>query len=256
MSNRLPWIALAFGAYLAFLLSQFPAATAIRWFAPSALRAAGVSGTIWSGGAALASVPGLPLRDLEWELGRLPLVIGRLSGRVSARLADGFIDSEFAAPIWAVSSGSIALRQTRFSTSLSTLRGLLPISGITGQASATFERIAISDGWPRNAVGSLRLSDLQVEPFAGAGTSMIRLGEYEVTFQETNSPTVAAAFRDTGGPLEVVGTLSLSPNREYVLEGSLTPRANAQRELVQGLSIMLPEPDENGRRSFSFPGSL
>jgi hypothetical protein len=48
----------------------------------------------------------------------------------------------------------------------------------------------------------------------------------------------------------------LSRNLEYVLEGMVRERPDAQRGLSEGLAIMLPEPDENGWRPIDFPGSL
>lgn len=256
MKLRPLWLALGLGAFLAFFLNSFPAATVLRWFAPADLRLAGVEGTVWSGQAALASVPGLPLRDVRWNVRGWTLLVGRLSGRVGARLADGFVDTEFSLPIFSAGSGSVTASQTRISTSLPTLRNVLPVSGALGQTSVNLDELVLEEGWPRRIVGTLRISGLQVEPFAGAGDTMIRLGDYEVTFAESPSPDIMAAIRDTGGPLELNGTLTLTPNREYLVEGSLATRPEAQRELIQGISIMLPEPDASGRRSFSFPGSL
>lgn len=252
MQNRLAWVALAVGAYLAFMVARFPAATALRWLAPPEFAASGVSGTIWSGNATLASMPGLPMRELRWHIRGLSLLAGRLAGEFSARLADGFLDSQFSNSI-----GAVRLRQLRTSTSLTTLASALPmIRGTRGQLSLTLDDLVLVDGWPTSIVGLIRVSELEVEPFVGAGNQMIALGDYEVSFPETESPVLQATVRDTSGPLELNGTLSLYPNREYQMEGWLIPRADAQRELVQGLAIMLPEPDANGRRNFSFPGSL
>ncbi len=251
MQSRLPWIALAIGAYLAFLITQFPAATAIRWFAPPDFSASGISGTVWRGTAELASVPGLPMRDLRWSLRSLPLLMLRLAGQFSTRLSDGFVESEFSNTI-----GTTRLRQLRSSTSIATLEGLLPVSGTRGQISIDLESLILADQWPTDIVGTIRLSQLEVEPFAGAGNRMIALGNYELQFAESNDPVIHAAIRDLSGPLDLTGTLSLYPNREYELAGTLATRAEAQRELVQGLSIMLAEPGPDGRREFSFPGSL
>jgi general secretion pathway protein N len=251
MSTRLPWLALAAGAYLAFSFSQFPAATAIRWFAPEQFRASGISGTIWQGSAALASLPGIPMRDLRWSISGPSLLIGRLSGDLSARLSSGFVETGFSA-----SFGSASLREMRVGTSLVTFAGLLPLRGTRGQVAVDLGRLTIVDGWPSEAVGSVRISSLEVEPFAGAGNQMIRLGDYEASFNDESAPIISAEIRDTGGPLELNGTLQLFPNREYDLSGQLRPRADAQPELVQGLSIMLPPPDANGFRNFSWPGSL
>jgi general secretion pathway protein N len=256
MTQRWPWIAVAVGAYLAFVVSQFPAAAALRWLAPPEFRAAGLQGTVWSGSAALASVPGLPMRELRWTLGRWPILTGRLSGHISARLADGFVDSAFSASLWGVGSGSVTLRNAQLSTSFAALRDVLPVRGARGLLSLDFDEIVLENTWPIGATGSLRISELEVEPFAGAGNTMIELGAYDIDFTGADADAVTAVLADAGGPLEVAGTLRLSRDRAYDLEGYVRARPGAQRELVQGLSIMLPEPDASGRRPFSFPGSL
>ncbi len=251
MQNRLAWVALAVGAYVAFLVSQFPAATALRWFAPPQFIASGVTGTIWSGGAQLASLPGLPLRDLRWNISGARLFLLTLSGQFSARLSDGFLQSGFAR-----SFGGTRLDDLQLSTSIETVAGVLPVSGVLGQMSATLDSLRMAEQWPTEVVGTIRLSRLEVEPFAGAGNRMITLGDYELVFSETQDSVVRGVVRDTSGPLELDATLALYPNREYELAGWLVARPDAQRELLQGLSIMLPEPDPDGRREFSFPGSL
>ena len=71
------WLGLAAGVYVAAALALFPAGTAYRWFAPPALNAVGIEGSVWRGRAALASINGLfkhPLTDIgiqkfmaDWE---------------------------------------------------------------------------------------------------------------------------------------------------------------------------------------------
>jgi general secretion pathway protein N len=251
MKGRLPWIALAAGAYLAFVVSLFPAATAVRWFAPPELALAGVGGTIWSGNAALASVPGLAVRDVRWSLRRLPLLIGRATGQLSARLPSGFLETGFSA-----SFGTLQLDGVRLSTNIDTLAGLLPLSGASGLVSATFDKLVLTDGWPTVLQGQVRVSDLLVEPLIGAEQGPLPLGAHEVQFEMGDGDTVRGVIHDLGGPLEINGTLTLTPAREYVLEGKLLTRPDAAPMLVQSIQIMTSDPDASGRRTFTFTGSL
>jgi hypothetical protein len=251
MRGRLPWIALAGGAYLAFVVSAFPAATALRWFAPDTLGVAGVSGTIWSGSASLASVAGLALRDVRWNIRRLPLLTGRVAGELEARLPNGFLATEFA-----VSPAAVRLSDTRLSTNIDTLAAVLPVSGATGLVSATFDTLVLSDGWPTELRGQARVSELLVEPLLGPGEGLLSLGSHEIVFEPAGEGSLRGVIRDLGGPLEVNGTLSLDPSRAYVLEGQLLARANAAPMLIQGIDLMTSEPDASGRRTFTFTGSL
>ena len=252
MPNRLAWLALGCGAFLAFALSLFPAATAYRWFAPDSFRLAGIEGTVWSGQAALGSVPGLPMRNLRWNLNALPLVLGRVSGRFEARLSDGFINGEAS-----VSPTVVRLSNLQAATSLPALAGLFPLEDTLGLASLSLERLELQRGWARNIVGNLRINQLEVAPlFATEGTNLISLGDYEVTFIDSSGQGVSARLRDTGGPLEVSGRLELGLDRAYILEGLIRARPDASDELVQGIEFMTGEPDAEGRREFSLTGSL
>lgn len=252
MQNRLAWLALGLGAYLAFVISLFPAATAYRWFAPPALRLAGITGTIWRGGAALGSVPGLPLSDLRWDLDIWPLFVGRLAGEFEARLADGFVNGRVSA-----SSSRLDFTDLQASTTLLTLRGLLPLNDTQGLISVSLSRLELREGWPVSAIGILRIGQLEVAPLIPTGgPELIALGNYEARFVDNDGQGIRAELGDTGGPLEASGVLSLGLDRTYALEGAVRARVDAPEMLTQGLAIMTGEPDAEGRRPFTLTGSL
>lgn len=249
--NRWSWVALGVGAYLAFALVSLPAGTVYRWFAPDNVQLAGIQGTLWSGRAAAGSFGNFVVQDLRWNVHPLPLLVLRLSADVETRLADGFVNTSVSA-----GPGGVTLSNLRASLSLPALRGVLPIGGTRGLASADFRELTLTDGWPTAAVGELRLAELETPPLVpGGNRQLIELGNYLVQFQESANG-VSAAFNDTGGPLEVSGTLTLEPNRAYTLQGFVKPRPSAAEALVQGLEIMTGEPDESGRRSLTLTGSL
>ena len=252
MPNRYAWLALGIGAYLAFALSLLPAGTAYRLFAPPELRLAGVDGTVWSGRAALGSAAGLALHDISWNLAVLPLFTARAAGHVQARLSDGFVDADVSA-----SPSRVVLRNVRASTSVAALSPLVPLDGVRGLLSLELARVELRDAWPVAIVGRGRIGELAVPPLlAGEHAELIPLGSYELTFNETDGAGLEASFRDTSGPLEVAGTLSLDPQRRYRLEGVAAARPNATRELVQGLQLMTGEPRGDGKSPFELSGSL
>lgn len=253
MPNRYAWIALGVGAYLAFALSLLPAAAAYRMVAPEALRLSGIEGTVWSGSAALGSAGGFPLHDVEWNLDAWPLLIGRASGRLSARLSDGFLQSDVTA-----SGNRVVLEDLQSSSSVATLRAFVPLEGVEGLISVSMERLELEDEWPVQAVGVARIAELAAPPLmpTGGSSEPIPLGNYEITFVESDAPGIAATVRDTGGPLAVNGRLTLDPERNYALEGGVAPREDAPQELVQALQFMTGEPGADGMRPFSLTGSL
>lgn len=263
MRRYLPFIALGFGAYLAFLISTFPAETALRWFAPENVRTSNVSGTIWSGSAQLASIEDFAMRDLRWDIDALPLLLARLGGAAQARMSNGFADTRFS-----VSGNEVRLTELQLSTSVATLSSMLPVSGASGAVSAQFAELQLDrvfteiDSrqvemlWPVSAIGTIRISDLIVEPYAGLGDELIPLGSYELDFTQSSESVTQAQIRDLGGPLEFNGTLSMTPAREYALEGQILTRSDAARSLEQGLNFMAGEPGPDGRRTLSLSGSL
>jgi general secretion pathway protein N len=252
MPSRASWIALGVGAYVAFAAAQFPATLASRWFLPDDIRLAGVSGTVWSGSAQLGAVGGVPISELRWTLNATPLLLGRIHASLESRLADGFLNTDAE-----VSTQRIRLRELRAGASLQSLRDVLPVYGAEGQTSVMLERMDIEDGWPVALIGEIRIAALRVAPlFATAGVDMIELGDYRAIFVEQAQPGLLATLADDGGPLELMGRFTLSPDRAYVLDGLVRARANASPMLEQGLSIMTSEPNESGQRSITLTGTL
>jgi hypothetical protein len=253
VSNKWSWLALGAGAYVAFLLSSFPAGTAYRWFAPQGLQLVGIQGTVWSGRAEVGSAFGLGLQDVRWRIDALPLLIGRLSGRLDARLADGFVGTDFAAGM-----RRVRLEELRASVALPTLRALLPVQGMEGMANVSLASLQLEDGWPTSALGELKLGQLQVAPLVPMGQpGLIALGDYDVRFTAAEDEIIAAELKDTGsGPLEVSGNLRLDRERRYALDALIMPRPGAPGPLVDGLNLMAEEPDATGRRRLTLTGSL
>ena len=250
--SRWSWAALGLGAYIAFTLATFPAGTALRWFAPPGAAFAGVAGTLWSGSAASCSVGGFTAEALSWRLRAGPLLLGRISADVEARIPDGFVSGSVTA-----SPSRLQLSGLRAATSLPALGNVLPVSGMRGQASVTLESLVLENGWPSAVTGELKLAALEAMPLISDGSgSLLPLGDYTVTFTPAPAGQVAARVVDNGGPLEVAGTVSLDAARNYTIDVLVEPRAGAPELLVEGLKIMTADPDAEGRRRLNLTGSL
>ena len=162
--SRWSWLALGVGAYVAFTLATFPAGTALRWFAPPGLTAAGVTGTLWSGSAASCSVEGFTAESLRWRVRPLSLFLGRIAAEVEARNPDGFVQGVVTA-----SPSSVRLSDLRGGTSLPALVNVLPLKGMRGQASVALEELVLENGWPARIVGQLKLTGLETMPLISDG---------------------------------------------------------------------------------------
>jgi general secretion pathway protein N len=250
--SRWSWLALGVGAYIAFTLATFPAGVALRWFAPSNVTFAGVAGTLWSGSAATCSVEGFTVESLRWRLRPMALFLGRLSASVEARIPDGFVSGDVSA-----SPSSVRFSGLRGATSLPALAGVLPLSGVRGQATVALETLVLDDGWSAVAVGEVKLGGLESLPLIPDGRgAYVPLGDYTVTLVPAAEGEIAATFVDNGGPLEVQGTAKLDASHTYTIDALVEPRANAPEMLVQGLAFMTGDPDAEGRRRLNLTGSL
>lgn len=252
MTSRTSLIALGVGAYLAFVVAEFPASVALRWFAPDALVVAGVDGTVWRGSAVYGEFNAVPFSDLEWQLHPAAFATAAVSVTAQMNIAGGPARSDI------VMRGSkLTLRDTRASVSLARLDALLPLNGVVGNLSLTLDEFELVDGWPTSATGTARLSGLAGPPlFPVAGVSILQLGNFFARLQSTGDGEIVALVNDEGGPLELTeGQASLSPDRTYRLAATIRPRADAHRVLVEGLQILSPV-NAAGQHVIADSGSL
>lgn len=245
-------LALGCGAYLAFAFLQFPASTAYRWFAPADVVLSGISGTLWSGGAVLGSVGALALRDVEWRVSPLPLLIGRVSTDARARLADGFVNASASATL-----STLRFTNLELATTLDTVARVLPLRGTRGTLSVDLDELTLRDGWPTSAAGVVRLGRLEVPPLVpGSGSSSVLLGDYELSSFEASDLRLGASLRDTGGPLEVAGTVAVDLQAPRTLNGAVPSfdgrvreRANVSDRLREPLEFLTVDVDGEGWRT-------
>jgi hypothetical protein len=252
MSSKYSLLALGIGVYLAFAIVSFPASVAHRWFSPEGVALAAVNGTLWRGRAAQGGVQGLAFSNLRWRLKPLPLVLGRLDLTAEADLATGFARSDVL-----VAGNRVELTELSASTDLQTFRELFTLGDVRGQISLTLDRLELIDGWPVSASGQARIANLAVPPLLPiGGVTRIPLGDYSLQFAPQESPGIIAFVNDDGGPLEVSGSLRLSPDRAYLIDTTIRERADAMPVLVEGIEALAEPPDAEGRRQFRLTGTL
>lgn len=245
------WLGLAAGVYVAAALALFPAATAYRWFAPPQLNAVGIEGSIWRGRAALASVRGFGVYDLEWSTSPWSLLTGRVRTRVQARQPDGFVNAEISASL-----GSIRIVDMQATTNLATIGQVIPIGDVQGLISVQLAELELEQGWPVRAVGQVRIAELQSPLLMPSGPSdLIPLGNYVVELIDSGTPEIRGRFVDQGGPVEVEGSFTLNSDRGYEFSGRVVARPDAPQEILQAMAF-LPPADDTGRRSFELTGRL
>lgn len=227
------------------LLLQFPARTAYAWFAPEALKLSGLSGTVWHGTAAEGMAGDIYLRNIRWYFRPLALFGGKLAVVVSADPATGFINSEVAV----TPTGTLLLRDLAGSLSLSSFQDSFQLKGFHGDLNLQFEEIAVRDGLPVRAVGSIGLARLRAPQLSG-----IALGDFRAEFHSDESGIIGSV-ENLSGALQVAGVIRLGPDRSYSFTGQVAATPQAP-ELIRQQLQMLGSADERGQREFRIEGQF
>lgn len=237
------WIALtAAAAFAVILVSRLPAS----WVVPRSgvLACTSPDGTLWSGSCSGLSVDRMPFGDLGWSVAPLRLLTGTLAAHVVARgPVTGSADVAYGI------GGSVSLRNvvTDFRLDPRQIPHLPP--QLRGNVHTDLALVRLEHGRIAELKGRIEAHDLSQR--TGHVTP---LGNYALTFPGGGTEPVGTLV-DLGGPLAVRGTLRLTNQPGYVLEGQVAARADAAPELVGNLEF-LGSPDTEGRRPFSIAGTF
>jgi general secretion pathway protein N len=241
--------------YLVFLVATFPATRLTSTLQTKGILVSGVSGSIWNGRAAALQVNGLTLGATEWSISSWRLLIGTLSVDIHTKRDDGYIDATARATL----SGSLTLHRLRASLPVNALSSLgLPgggTAGWSGTLQLNLDKLAFANRWPTEIRGTIEAANL-----VGPAQQPTQLGGYRITFPAPNSGATGGAIQGAlqsmdDAPLEVVGTVRLTPDRNYVIDAQVATRASAPSNMVKALQYLGP-PDAQGKRPFSFAGTL
>jgi general secretion pathway protein N len=244
MKKLWPVILLGVVAYLIFAVATLPAQLLTSRLEP-AISAAGVHGTVWNGDAQVVRTGNTHIGTVAWKLQVLPLLLGRLQGDVKVTRVDGFAQGTFKARL----SGSVEFRDLTASTPLTSLSA--GPGGWTGTVNARLARLALANGWPVQAEGTIEILDL-----TGPANRPANMGGYKITFPPGSSgDELVGALSDLGGPLNIAGNVRLKSDRSYVVEGAVAARAEAPKSVSDSLQYLGP-PDADGRRPFSIAGTF
>jgi general secretion pathway protein N len=243
--KRAGWIALLGAvAFAVILIAGLPAA----WLVPGRIGPAAcvsVDGSLWSGTCTGLTLSGAGLGNLSWELHPLRLFVGRLGAHLT--LSDGPADA--AADVELGFGQKITIAHATANTPLDPK--LIPgvPSTLSGRAQLDIALAQFDHGVLKDLKGRIEAHDLV--DTSGHRTA---LGSYVVSFPGGTSPP-AGELRDLEGPLALEGTLKLTPQPGFEVQGLVATRNNAPPELVNNVRF-LGSPDASGRRPFSLSGSF
>lgn len=217
------------------LLLHIPAQLGLSLFAPEGLAMKGVSGTIWSGRAAEASYQRTYLGEVSWRFRPLSLLMARAGFHVTSRSPNGNFDAAFARGLGGALRIDAVNGRTRLSTLSPALPPALPVGNFDASLDIDLTDVIVVEGWPHRARGMLRIVGLEMRGFQGG------LGNYEVRLYDAESgDAIAGEFNDLDGPLDIEGSLELTPDGNYSMNCSATARPDAPGGIAMAADLICP----------------
>lgn len=229
--------------YLFFLITTIPASLFVSWFnLPTNIKLSSISGSIWSGKANKFHYSNVDLGSIEWKLHPLNLLLGEISADISIVNNKQYINTELnLSP-----SGKIELEETRFLVDLSTLQPLtygMPFS-YAGKVSGYFPISYIHKNNYMGFNGKLSLSSMKL-----ISPQQQTFGDFVVDFRAEEEGLTSGQIKDTGGPLDISGQVTLNKNGLVNVSVKLTAREKSS-SLEQMISF-LGQKDASGRVQFN-----
>jgi len=244
--KRTVWIALlAVFAFGVILIARFPATWAAG-FLPSGISCTQLGGTLWNGSCDGLVAHGATLGNAVWDLQPSALFGRKLAGHVELTRGSDFVRAN----VEAGAGGNVVARNLQAEIPLD--RALLPLlpPNLSGRAHIQLANLRVENGIVTAVEGNIEAHDL------ADGQQRMPLGSYALRF-----PQAAGGGEPTGqlsslrGPLDVDGTLKLTREPGFVLEGRVAAGPEASPQLVQQLGY-LGTPDADGKRPFSLSGTF
>ncbi len=252
MSQRNTLIAAGSISFVLFLLLLPPARILATAAESMDIQLRGISGTLWHGQARSIRVQGLELRDTDWEIAPLSLLLGRLGMDFRSKLPGGFASGHLTLSI----GGVLSISNLELAAAINPLAALAGMPAAAGDLSARFEHLEVADGWFRSAVGIVRAGNYPLLP-ATASKPAVTAG-FEVVFDTdelADDRVLRGLVQDLDGPFEVSAELILTPPANYELNGRIAARPGTPARLSQALQLLGPASPQGGYE-FSLAGSL
>jgi hypothetical protein len=232
----------------------------VSWVFPdpkSGVSCTEIDGTVWNGsctGLTVAAVQQQPLGDLTWNLHASRLLAAKLNADVVLTRPGGGVQGN----IEAGTNKSVEARDVKIDLPLDQQMALslLPpnLRGLRAQVHADLNQLQVASGGTIKAIQGL----IEVHNLTdGQGAAAQHLGSYSLTFPPSSGGDPVGEIRDLGGngPLSVEGTLKLTSEPGFDLEGMVAARPSASPDLAKDLQF-LGSPDAQGRRPFSLAGTF
>ena len=236
--------------FAAIIIARLP----VTWVLPgpkSGMTCTEAQGTVWSGTCTGLTIQHEPVGDLSWDVHVARLLAGKLNADVVLTRPSGAAQGNIEVGL----DQNVSARNVRAELPLDReLVSSLPpnLRGVRGKIHAELAQVRVEGRALKSIQGVVEARDLT----DGEGSSAQRWGSYSLRFPPSIGGDPVGTLRDLGGgPLAVEGTLRLTPEPGFDLEGLVAARPSASPELARDLQY-LGSPDAQGRRPFSLAATF
>ena len=235
--SSIKYIVLGLVSYLIFVIAQLPA-NKVYYFAEDILddrdvplEIYGLTGSVWNGEAKRISYNGQHFNQVAWELHPLALLTGNMSASLRYKNPEGDASGLFSYSF----SGTITAENFRANIQATEALKLakIPAFKLGGEFKLNLPRLVLSDNRLSFVSGRLLWADAK-----SIFPQKLTLGDLVVDMSTGEDDVISANLNDGGGPLELGGGLTLTPDGKYDFKGQFASREGRQSVLGRALGFM------------------
>ncbi len=259
-------------AYVIFLVFTIPASRAypivVDQFGKITLGSAGdlklyeLSGSIWSGRAAVATLGDLRMEPVTWRVHLLPLLVGKVAVTMTAESGDNHVTGTATLSMLGKQQLTLDYASAHFETLPPIFRSFgndMTEIMLGGKVSTTAASFTFENGALAGADAEVRWMDGTLQMLRPFNQGPFKIGNFNLRLSEA-ADGVVLMFKDLSmdeNPNAVSGSgqVSLGPDGSYQVTASLLPNPSAHRQIQQALS-MLGTPQSDGHYLIEERGSL
>jgi general secretion pathway protein N len=245
MKRTLRITILAILAFAIILLVRLPASW-VKSFIPPGITCAEIGGTAWNGACSGLAYNGAPVGNLNWELHPLALLRGKVAAYVDVTRGADFVRGD----IEMGSGNSYVAHDLQAQLPLDP--PLLPQldSGYSGSISVNLASLKVEKNLIAAIEGQVQATSLYSKQ------DRLALGGYSATFPKAaGNAEPLGQISSLEGPVDFEGTLKLTREPGWVIDGKIRTKPETPQSLVQQLAY-LGAPDAQGFRPISLAGTF
>ena len=247
------YLLLGIFAWLLFMVWRFPATVAYDMAADSLgeqLQLVGISGTVWDGGAQQLQYNNKAVAEAHWNLSPWGVLLGRVAGSIMLFDAESYLQAQAKLPL---GGGELAFTDLKGRLPLAQIQpylSMVPLP-LEGELSLKLDNLVVS------GEGKLQQADGKIVWHQAAVQLMEKLqfGDLQMSLHSVQGGGIEGMIADSGGPLQLNATITLSAEGAYQLEGQAKANESAPKELRDALA-MLGKSDSQGNYPLKFSGKL